>query len=393
MLFGAAAILPAAGMLTVCDRGNHTPDGARCELPPDVVYPAIFDTTRRFLDGLPQTPCDAMLDIGTGTGIAAMLGAGKARQVWATDITARAVRFAEFNRRLAGFDNVTVVEGDMYAPVEGLTFDRIVIHPPYVPARESTLIFRDAGEDGEQIIRRTIEGLPRFLRPGGQFYALLMASDREEECLEERIRKWLGPEETEFDIAVAARSIETPREFLGQQMLRRQMNPANVPFLLDLWKTTRTQAILYAALLMERHETEARAVTRRIQTGKGYTGRHLEWLLEWEKRGSRPDHAERLLAARPVISPGCEWHVISRVRDGRLCAESFAFRSYSPFRGNARCDAGLSEIIAECDGVKTWREHFERAQAERRIPEEATAEEFASLLAGFVIEGVLQVEE
>ena len=44
MVFGASAILPAAGVLTVCDRGNHGPDGNRCDLPADVVYPAIFDT-------------------------------------------------------------------------------------------------------------------------------------------------------------------------------------------------------------------------------------------------------------------------------------------------------------------------------------------------------------
>ena len=48
---------------------------------------------------------------------------------------------------------MTVVEGDMYAPVEGLTFDRIVTHPPYIPAKQTGLIFRDGGEDGEQIIR------------------------------------------------------------------------------------------------------------------------------------------------------------------------------------------------------------------------------------------------
>ena len=40
-------------------------------------------------------------------------------------------------------------------------------HPPYIPAKETELIFRDGGKDGEQIIRRAVEGLPRFLRPGG----------------------------------------------------------------------------------------------------------------------------------------------------------------------------------------------------------------------------------
>ena len=391
MIYGASAILPAAGLLTVCDRGNHAPDGALCDLPPDVVYPAIFDTTRRFLDALPQTPCDAMLDIGTGTGIAAILGARQARRVWATDITPRAARFAEFNRRLAGLDNVTVLAGDMYAPVEGLTFDRIVIHPPYVPAAKSQLIFRDAGEDGEQIIRRTVEGLPRFLRPAGRFYSLLMASDRASESFEQRLRKWLGPEEAAFDIVVAARSLQTPEEFLGYSLARGGVPPENVPFLRSLWRETQTEAILYAALLIERHDAAHPAITKRLQTGKGYTGRHLEWLLDWEKAAFAPGRAETLLNSRPAIAPDCERQVVSRVRDGSFHEQEFAFQTNAGFRARHLCDRGLGQIISECDGATTWREHYLRAQAEGLIPAEATAEEFAGLLVSFVADGILRI--
>ena len=164
MVFATCAILPIGRDLTVCDRGN-APDGARCPLPPDVVYPAIFENTREFIDRLPDTPCEAMLDIGAGTGIAAMRGARCATHVWASDISSRCELFTEINRRLAGLENLSVVVGDMYEPVAGLTFDRIVTHPPYVPAKETGLIFRDGGQDGEQIIRRVVEGLPQYSAP------------------------------------------------------------------------------------------------------------------------------------------------------------------------------------------------------------------------------------
>ena len=204
----------------MCDRGEYAPDGTRSELPPDVVYPAILDTTRRFLQDLPDTACDAMLDIGTGTGIAALIGARSARHVWATDITARAVRFAEINRRFAGLDNMTVAEGDMYAPVEGLTFDRITMHPPYVPAKKSKFLYRDAGEDGEQIIRRAVEGLPEMLRPGGRFYSQQVATDREKETLEQRVRKWLGPGQAGVRCAGRRSQHPPPAEFLAESMVR-----------------------------------------------------------------------------------------------------------------------------------------------------------------------------
>jgi methylase of polypeptide subunit release factors len=37
-------------------------------------------------------------------------------------------------RLLNDVSNVTVLQGDLYDPVQGQRFDRITIHPPYVPA-------------------------------------------------------------------------------------------------------------------------------------------------------------------------------------------------------------------------------------------------------------------
>jgi methylase of polypeptide subunit release factors len=132
---------PTQSLYLVCDRG-----GELASLAEDVVYPAILENTQYFLGLLPATPCRAFLDLGTGTGVAALMAASRyAEHAWACDITERSVHFSEFNRRLNGLDNVTVARGDLYEPVEGLMFDRIVTHPPYVPVASSTCIFRDGG--------------------------------------------------------------------------------------------------------------------------------------------------------------------------------------------------------------------------------------------------------
>ena len=268
LLFGASTVLPVDGLLMVCDHGECAPDGSECELPPDVVYPPVFRTTRRFLDSLPVSGCDAMLDLATGTGVAAIVGARVARHVWATDISHRAALAAEFNRRLAAIGNMTVLAGDLYAPVEGLTFDRIVIHPPYVPAQQSEIIFRDGGEDGEQVIRRAVEGLPRFLRAGGRFYSVLMASDRVGESFEQRMRKWMGSQESEFDIAVTAYSIEPPGVAFGNLLRQEGSDLKKVVSLSALWSATRTEAIVYAAVVIERHDVPRPAVTKRVQVAE-----------------------------------------------------------------------------------------------------------------------------
>jgi SAM-dependent methyltransferase len=261
LIYATIAILRVAGELIVCDWAG-APDGSD-DLLPDRLYPPIFDNTLRYLASLPTTPCDAMLELGTGTGIAAILGARHARRVWATDITARAVHFAGLSCRLAGLDNVTVVQGDLYNPVEGLTFDRIAFHPPWVPRSQMPFVFGDGGEDGEDLIRGAIQGLPRFLRPGGRFHALLLASDREGERFEQRVRRWLGAPADQFDIAVAELACVSPDVFLAQNLGRGSICEGDIPAWTELWKATRTEAIVYGHLIVQRHDGEGEPANAR----------------------------------------------------------------------------------------------------------------------------------
>jgi len=391
MVFATAAILPAFGVWTLCDRGA-APDGSRTPYPPDVVYPPVFDTTQRFIGELPSTPCDAMLDLGTGTGIAALLGARQARQVWATDITDRAVCFAEFNCRLAGLENVTVGKGDLYAPVEGLTFDRIVIHPPYVPAkvRRSDHVFAVSGDDGEQVIRRTVEGLPQYLRPGGRFYSLQVATDREDETFEQRIRKWLGDAHREFDVLLVVHTRLSPAEYLANDQNRLVEESRNW---LDLWERTRTRFMVYATLLIERHNAPRIEVTRRAARGEGYTRRDLEWLLEWHKALTHPGHVEMLLECRPVGDPQNELVVAYRLRDRQFQQQEFRLEIPGPFRLSLRCEDWLTKLIPDCDGVRTWREHFENGKRDNIIRKDVPIEEFARGLGVLVSLGALKLPD
>ena len=97
------------------------------------------------------------------------------------------MRFAEFNAALNGLTNVRVLEGDVYAPLGDEHFDVVIAHPPYVPALETEFVFRDAGEDGEQVTRRIVDGLACIiLLPGGQFFCDCMLTDREGATLEQR---------------------------------------------------------------------------------------------------------------------------------------------------------------------------------------------------------------
>jgi SAM-dependent methyltransferase len=391
LLYAPSPVYPAGGVLTACDRG-YSPAGVKCMPPVDTVYPAVLDNTLKFAKWLPMQPCEALLDIGTGTGIAAIVSAQAAKHVWATDIAARSVHFADFNRRLAGVENITLVEGDLYAPVEGLTFDRIVTHPPYVPAREKKFIFREGGADGEQIMRAIVEGLPRFLRPGGEFFCMVLGSDRERESFEQRIRKWLGEPNAEFDIAVVSDSLKTPADYIAQAVGQNLATTDDVHFWRELWTENKTEYLLHATVLIRRHSRPAEPVTARTQAGVGFDGRHLSWRLGVETLMRDPGGLELLLQSCPYPDPNCTFRVLQRVRDGRFVPEDFKFEGGSPFLTAVNCPGWMARTICSCDGRTTGRDLFDALRASGDVPDQGTPEQFARMLGALVANGVLRVE-
>ncbi len=392
MWFGGCTIMPTHGMVLASDRIS-SPDLAPLPMTADVVYPAAIENTEAFMATLPETPCDALLDIGTGTGIAALDATRYARHAWGTDIAARSVQFAEFNRRLNGIENATMREGDLYAPVEGLTFDRIVTHPPYVPARKNTMIFRDGGEDGEQILRRIVEGVPRFLRPGGRFCTMVTAADCEGQPFEDRLRLWLGADQAEFDLVLAAHTLTGPKDLAANSFLGQNTLTEDILYRHEIWTRRKVQFLFHGSVLIRRHEAARPAFTARVLKGEGFTARHVEWLLRWNTEIRDPASIETMLEFRPRLSPHAEMGVLHRVREGQLVPEVFSLRCNRPFEAECMLQPWLAQIVSRCGGQTTWREHMENARSEGIISAETTAAESLEVLEPLVSNGLLHIEE
>jgi SAM-dependent methyltransferase len=121
-------------------------------------------------NGLLPGPCGAALDLCTGSGMFAILAAEHAEHVWSVDVNPRAVNFTRFNALLNDVRNLECVEGDLYEPLHGLTFDRILANPPYNPAvgpKDAARLSVHGGLGGEELLFRVIAGLDRHLRPNG----------------------------------------------------------------------------------------------------------------------------------------------------------------------------------------------------------------------------------
>ena len=173
-------ILPIGRLLVTADGYAQGDDPAD--------YVAVYTPTSRLCDSLTPRPRIARaLDVGSGSGIHALLAAAHAEHVVATDVNARALAFTELNAALNGVTNVECRRGSLFEPVAGETFDLITCNAPYVVSPESRWAYRDSGLQADEISERVVREAAAHLTDGG--FATLLVS-------------WLAEDEDEPDVRV-----------------------------------------------------------------------------------------------------------------------------------------------------------------------------------------------
>lgn len=381
------ALYPVESLYIASDRQKPTIRQKHEPVPEDIVYAAITRNTSRFLRLLPKTPCGRFLDLCSGTGIAALVaGSGYAAEAWSCDLGARCVLFAEFNCRLNGLGNVRVVHGDLYEPVAGLRFDRVVAHPPYVPAKETRrhLLFRDGGEDGEQILQRVIEGAVSHLNPGGRIYCQTQATDREGETIEQRVRRWLGTANTEFDIFVIADG-ETRWEKGGKS---RDVSP----LFAELWDALRVTTLFYGAIVIQRHARPKTPVTARRQRAREAADGALEWLLDWETGSSEEERRTRIAAGVLRCNPEIRLQVTHTLTPHGLQPTGFGIAVPRPFIVDAACQPWVAMLLGASDGRSTAAEIYRNFRQQEILGAEMGENEFLSIVDYLISHGVILLD-
>jgi hypothetical protein len=340
---GTVKLYPVRSVYVISDRDLSGRTGA------DHVFSAISPQTEEFLQLMPERRCPACLEVCAGAAAAALLAAQKyAVQAFAFDVSERCRAFAEFSRRLNGILNVTVKRGDMYAPAGGQTFDRILAHPPYVPALRNTQLFRDGGEDGEWLTRRVVEALPRYLHPGGRLYLVAMLAEYPDESIARRVRGWLRDSEGEFDIIVVLRRACDAGTFFFDNCA-----PEDLPGWRQFLDQRRIRRFRYTNIIVERHRDAAPAVTVVREAGEGFAIGHAEAALAI---GQRLQDLEWLRAARPRAIAGTHSTAESQFGDGAWVAEGLRLSREAPFRVHADASDRTPELLALCDGTRTVAE-------------------------------------
>ena len=150
-------------------------DGVPLVIFPDVFNPVLLRSGVFLARNLPlpvrsnapQSMRARALDVGTGSGIAAIFAARLGYQVVGVDLNPEAVRCARINVLLNHLEElVEIHRGDLFVPVAGQRFDLVMFNPPFFRGVPSDRL--DQAWRAPDVIERFAGGLGQVLGPGGE---------------------------------------------------------------------------------------------------------------------------------------------------------------------------------------------------------------------------------
>jgi methylase of polypeptide subunit release factors len=111
-------------------------------------------------------------DIGVGTGVlSAVLARRGANPVVGTDMSERALSCAKDNLQRLGLQNqVQLVQANLFPPGQAAI---VVCNPPWLPARPTSLLEQAVYDEGSQMLKGFLTGLPKHLCEGGEGWLIL----------------------------------------------------------------------------------------------------------------------------------------------------------------------------------------------------------------------------
>ncbi|MDX6211817.1 MAG: hypothetical protein QOF82_904 [Frankiales bacterium] len=158
-----------------------------------------------------RDPVGTALDLGTGSGVQALHLSDHAMSVTATDRNPRALHLAGLTAALSAVPGWELLEGDLFAPVDGRRFDLVVSNPPFVVTPAGRFLYRDSGLAGDEVCRRIVHSAPGHLTDGGTAQLLANWLHVRGTDWTERLEGWLGG--TGCDALVLQRELQDPAEY------------------------------------------------------------------------------------------------------------------------------------------------------------------------------------
>lgn len=337
--------------------------GYDADLPPDVVV-GVSSSSRYLADTTVRRPVGDVLDIGAGSGVQALLAAGHATRVTATDTNPRAIAYTRFNALLNGLGNIEVVEGDLLEPVAGRSFDLIVSNPPFVISPDSDYLYRDSPLPRDEVSRNLVRQCAEMLKPGG--FAHLMVSWIHDPAgdLFQPVREWI--EGLGCDAWILHFNTDDPFDHSSSwnQPLERDVTRyvATVERWIDWLAAEGIEAIGYGSVILRRRQGSNWTRTQSLAgTGVGPANdqvRDLFGAMDFiESKGGIGGLVDQHL----VLDPDHRLDQTMRCRDGRYEVDQALFHLQKGLHLRAAVDSFSAHLMSRFDGRHTVAEAIEES--------------------------------
>lgn len=298
-----------------------------------------------------------VLDLGTGCGLHALLAARAGAQAVGTDLNPRAVAFARFNAALNAVESIDFRVGDLYEPVAGETFDRILVNPAFILTPRRAILFRDGGPCGDAMSRRALVEAPAHLNEGGICQLVGEFPTIGTETFEERVTGWLAGKGCDLlllrfsSVGAAEYAALYSQEAFGQSFdgYDRAWSGRWEAFV-----GLGIKEVVFGAVTLRRRAGTNWTACRPAASLEAPLGARIAAFFALKDRLDDPGFDTRLLEARPRAVPGL---LIAEGRqwDGTRwrVEESHASVPDDPLGVELVLAAGARDLLHTCDGTST----------------------------------------
>jgi SAM-dependent methyltransferase len=161
------------------------------------------------------------IDLGTGSGIHAILASDHCARVVGADVSSRAIAFSKFNAVLNEKSNIDFVLSDLLDSIDG-TCDLLLANVPYAPdtAAKAGDNFWSGGIDGTDLLQRVVEALPARLDGDGTAHINSLYPNPPGTRIKEHFDIWLGGKLTDWEVLEHTWAVPLYQDLLSEEPFR-----------------------------------------------------------------------------------------------------------------------------------------------------------------------------
>nr|AUN87442.1 putative methyltransferase [Micromonospora echinospora] len=351
----------------------------------------VGGATQTLLGATVRRPVETALDLGTGSGVQALHLATHARRVTATDVSARALRFAATTAALNG-QEWELLRGDLVAPVAGRRFDLVVSNPPFVVGPGTTThVYRDSGRVGDAVGAELAAAAPGLLTDGGTMQYLANWVHVTGEDWGERVAGWFAG--TGLDAWVIQREVADPMAYVNLWLtdVGETPDPHRMAAWLDWFDAHKVEAVGFGIVSLRNggHDDPVVRVEDLRQRVEAPMGDHV---AAWFDRQDwlRAQGTEGLLAHRFRAAEGLQLRQEATMGDEGWAVDRQVLAAPHGLRWSEEIDPLVLALVGGADGRLPLRDQLALLAAAHDVAPDELAEAAGPIVAHLVERGFVE---